>query len=312
MQSQRLKYTKTNALTALSVILIVGAFAYFFGQDLLPPEATEEDKGNFSFLYMGDPQADPTTGDYSPWGEILARAAADESRPELLLLGGDLVNDGSDQEEWDRFFAAGKEPFKNLEVYPAVGNHDDSPLFLRQFDLPENGPKGEEELFYSFDHKNVHFIVMDSNLMGAADLKDIEWLRSDLAKNKKSLCVAMFHHPAYPASDIPKDTARAKTLRENFVPLLEEGGVDLVLCGHQHTYMRTKPLLAESITSGGITYLMGTSGGKQYGTGNYEYIEVIKGGIPVYSVLEVAAESIKIRSYDGQGALVDEAVVKDR
>ncbi len=312
MQRQRMKFSKTNTLTAISLFLIVVAFAYFFGQEQKPLLSGNEKAEDFSFIYMGDPQADPNTGDYEPWGELLARAASDESKPELLLLGGDLVNDGNDPEEWQRFFEAGASTLKSLTVYPAAGNHDDTRLFREQFVLPENGPKGAKEFFYSFDHKGVHFIVMDSNLMGAAELKHMEWLQADLAKNKEKLCVVMFHHPPYPASDIPKDTARAKTIRENFVPLLEAGGVDLVLSGHQHVYMRTKPLLDETITTGGITYLIGTSAGKQYGVGSYEYIEVIKGDVAIYSVLSVSGNSIGIKSFDGNGELIDEATIENR
>src|SRR6185369_15144595 len=59
---------------------------------------------------------------------------------------------------------------------------------------------------------------------------------------------AYWHHPPYSKgghdSDDDKDgESRSREMRENILPVLENGGVDLVLCGHSHTYERT-PLIS--------------------------------------------------------------------
>jgi hypothetical protein len=259
----------------------------------------------FSFIYMGDSQADPDTGDYSAWGKMLSQAAADKSRPAFVMIGGDLVNDGSSQEEWDRFLTAAEPVRKKLRLYPAMGNHDNTPLFKQIFELPENGPQGRQEAFYSFDYGDAHFTVMDSNLMGAASQGDIKWLEQDLAQTNKTYKIVMFHHPAYPAVDIPKDSQRAEVIQKNFVPVMEKAGVDLVLCGHQHVYMRTHPLKNGRRNREGIVYLMGYSGGKQYSPGAYDYAACSMGGQPVYSIITVNAQGIIIKTMDSSGQVLD-------
>lgn len=291
-------YILTGLIIVFSLMLVSCS-----GTTLRDKEAAQP--GSFSFIYMGDSQSDPETGDYEAWGQLLQQAADDETRPSFVMIGGDLVNDGNDQEEWDAFFNAGKPVFDKISLYPAMGNHDNSELYKTIFDLPQNGPEGKEEAFYSFDYGNAHFTVLDSNDMGSADPEDIEWLERDLSDTEKKYKIVMFHHPAYPAVDIPKDMSRAETIREHFVPVMEDAGVDLVLCGHQHVYMRTFPLKNGKRNGEGIVYLMGTSGGKQYNPGSYEYSACSIGNQPVYSIITVNDSGIYIKTKDAEGYVLD-------
>jgi predicted MPP superfamily phosphohydrolase len=259
----------------------------------------------FSFIYMGDSQADPDTGDYTAWGRLLQQAANDESQPAFIMIGGDLVNDGNNQDEWDAFFTSGGEALERLKLYPAMGNHDNTDLYKAIFDLPDNGPEGKEEAFYSFDYGDAHFTVMDSNVMGAANQEDIEWLKKDLSQTDKTYKIVMFHHPAYIAVDIPKDAMRAEVIQDAFVPIMEEAGVDLVMSGHQHVYMRTYPLRNGKPNSEGIVYLIGTSGGKQYTPCRYDYMSCSIGGQPVYSIITVNETGILIETRDAAGNVLD-------
>ncbi|MGI6732761.1 MAG: metallophosphoesterase [Anaerovoracaceae bacterium] len=267
---------------------------------------------SFSFIYMGDPQADPETGDYSPWGSLLSLAAEDEREPAFVLISGDLVNDGNDRTEWQAFFEAGKEVLDRLPLYPAMGNHDNTELFKELFDLPQNGPVGKEDAFYSFDYGDVHFTVLDSNAMGAADPADVAWLKEDLAGTEKSYRIVMFHHPPYTAADIPKDEIRAQTIREIFVPILEEYNVDLVLSGHQHVYMRTHPIRNGEIREDGIVYLVSASGGKQYTPMQRDYTAFAFGNRPVYSICTVDEAGILLETRDSEGNPVDSCRIGEK
>lgn len=287
-------------LSVLFILLMGGCFA---GQ-VNSSRVANSDEG-FSFIYMGDSQADPETGDYTAWGQLLQIASEDLSRPAFVMIGGDLINDGNDQTEWDAFFAAGEKVLKNLKLYPAMGNHDATELYKSIFDLPDNGPAGKEEAFYSFDYGDSHFTVMDSNAMGAANQEDIDWLQKDLSETDKTYKIVMFHHPAYPAVEIPKDSLRAETIQKNFVPVMEEAGVDLVLSGHQHVYMRTWPLLNGERNEDGIVYLMGYSGGKQYNPGTYDYVACSIGNKPVYTIVSVHKNGIFLETRDAAGSILD-------
>ncbi|MEI7885128.1 MAG: metallophosphoesterase [Clostridia bacterium] len=259
----------------------------------------------FSFIYLGDSQADPATGDYTAWGKLINLAAKDDSLPAFVMIGGDLVNDGSNREEWDNFFNAGGKALKKLILYPAIGNHNSSDLYKTIFELPNNGPEDKKEEFYSFDYGDAHFTVLNSNDMGNANEDDILWLKNDLAGTDKTYKIVMFHHPAYPAVDIPKDIDRAETIQKFFVPILEDAGVDLVLTGHQHVYMRTFPLKGGKIDVNGIVYIAGTSGGKQYVSSSFDYIACKIDNQPVYTIITISSGGIIIETKNSQGVTID-------
>lgn len=292
-----------TCILLLLVILLILSIGGCSSQQIDSKEGVDSTNG-FSFIYMGDSQADPQTGDYKAWGQLLQKAAKDKSQPAFVMIGGDLVNDGNDQDEWDALFAAGGKALKELTVYPAVGNHDNSELFKTRFDLPGNGPAGKG-VFYSFDYGDAHFTVMDSNVMGAANQEDIDWLKKDLSKTNKTYKIVMFHHPAYPAIDNPKDNIRAQTIQKYFVPVMEAEGVNLVLSGHQHVYMRTYPLLKGERNENGIVYLMGISGGKHYASGAYDYIACSIDNQRVYTMVSVNEKGIILETKDASGTVVD-------
>ena len=187
----KLKNIKRSIALLLFVLIIVILSGCSFNQYTSEVNNSDAAQG-FSFIFMGDSQADPETGDYTAWGKLLKQAAQDESKPAFIMISGDLVNDGNDQEEWDAFFAAGGEVLERLKLYPAMGNHDNTELFKANFDLPNNGPEGKEGAFYSFDYGDAHFTVMDSNVMGAANPEDIEWLKRTYLKPIRLIRLSCF------------------------------------------------------------------------------------------------------------------------
>ena len=72
----------------------------------------------------------------------------------------------------------------------------------------------------------------------------LQWLKADLAATSRDWIIAYFHHPPYTKGthDSDKDTdsgARMNDMRAVFLPVLEQGGVDLILTGHSHVYERS-------------------------------------------------------------------------
>jgi hypothetical protein len=72
----------------------------------------------------------------------------------------------------------------------------------------------------------------------------LTWLAADLAATSQQWVLAFWHHPPYTKgthdSDDPGDSGgRMVDMRENVVPILEAGGVDVVFLGHSHTYERS-------------------------------------------------------------------------
>jgi hypothetical protein len=72
----------------------------------------------------------------------------------------------------------------------------------------------------------------------------LKWLKTDLAANRQDWCIAYWHHPPYTKGSHDSDNEKEaegimRDLRTVFVPVLEDGGVDLVLSGHSHAYERS-------------------------------------------------------------------------
>jgi 3',5'-cyclic AMP phosphodiesterase CpdA len=105
------------------------------------------------------------------------------------------------------------------------------------------------QAYYSFDIGNIHFVSLDSYgkdekgmRMYERESAQVEWLKKDLEANKdKEWVVAYWHHPPYTKGSHDSDTeALLVNIREQFNQVVEDYGVDLVLCGHSHVYERTK------------------------------------------------------------------------
>ncbi len=101
----------------------------------------------------------------------------------------------------------------------------------------DNG-KAFKEFFgathYTFDHKGVHFIVVDnvSDPMAAIGDEQLEWLRADLARQPKDARIVVFTHrplfDLYPQWDwATQDGARA-------IELLQTHDNVTVFYGHIH------------------------------------------------------------------------------
>ena len=282
-------------LAGLGCLILLACCCACGAQETIPEETPGPD-----FIFMSDTQARPaeayTAADYGGFAAKLFAARERAPEASLLLLGGDTVNDGTDGAEWQAWFAAAGEGLDGLTVLAAEGNHDRRGLVYDKFPRPA-GAKPHRGSFWSWESGGVHFLVLDSSLMGAAEPQDIEWVEQDLASSESDIVVALMHHPAYPALDVAKDNERAAVMREHFVPLFEKYGVDLVLCGHQHVYMRTAP-------QNGVTYVMLASGEKEYaGAGAPSYSEVLLDE-PAYMTGHVTDDGLELEVY-GAGGLLD-------
>lgn len=273
---------------------------------LLTTSCQSKQSEEFSFVFLGDVQENEETQDgYAVFSSLLKSAFSEAKNPEFIMLAGDIVNDGNDIEEWQSFIKAKEEAIGDTDFYTCVGNHDDTKLQEKYFDISKYDYIKGDNSFYSFDYKNVHFTVMDSNLMGSPTTESIEWLENDLNNTTKKYKIVLFHHPAYPAVENPKDELRANAIRDIYVPIMEKYYVNLVLGGHQHTYMRTYPLKNGHVSEDGVVYLMGVASSKNYVNKDFDYIEFSKGGTPVYTILTFKEDEILIKTKDVDGNTID-------
>lgn len=171
-----------------------------------------------------------------------------------LMLGDNAYNSGTDSEYQAAVFNMYPEILRQTPVWATLGNHDgasadsssQSGPYYNIFTFPRNGEVGGvpsgTEAYYSFDYGNIHFIVLDSyetsrSTSGAM----MAWLQTDLQTVTSDWIVAFWHHPPYTKGSHNSDTeSNLIDMRQNFLPVLESYGIDLVLTGHSHSYERSK------------------------------------------------------------------------
>jgi hypothetical protein len=168
----------------------------------------------------------------------------------MLHLGDVAYTEGTWRQLEDFYFTVYADLLHGVPSFLALGNHEyeteNGQPYLDVFYLFEQARRpADQERYYSFDYGDVHFVALDSNpevLRTVGDGSDddmLDWLRDDLAASSAPWKIAFFHHPPY-STDRRGDDDDVKT---RIVPLLEAGGVDLVLSGHHHNYERFVPLL---------------------------------------------------------------------
>ena len=98
------------------------------------------------------------------------------------------------------------------------------------------------------------------------------WLENDLAANTQEWLIAFWHHPPYSKGSHDSDAEwRLQQMRENFLPILESHGVDLVLAGHSHSYERSMLIDGHYGTSDTFsdTFVLDAGDGDSDGDGAY-------------------------------------------
>jgi len=262
----------------------------------------------FSFIYVGDLQVGLDT-----WGLLLHAAYKLHPEAAFYMVAGDNVNRGNYRHEWDNLFHAAEGVFDRRTYVPALGNHDCKDggpnLYLNLLTLPENSPKeiGPERT-YCFNYGNALFLVLDSN---SSVEKQRPWMEEQLKSTKATWKFAMYHHPAY--SSAPKrDNV---DVREKWGSLFDQYHLDMALQGHDHGYLRTKPMRAGKEAASpaeGTIYVVSVSGTKHYDVGQFDYAAKTLDHLSTYQLLDIQTSpenKLTYRAYDIDGKMQDELVI---
>jgi predicted phosphodiesterase len=154
--------------------------------------------------------------------------------PEIILFLGDLSYTTAD--EWIEFTNF----LEKEKTFVTLG--DDDLLYEEEFLEYYN----MENLFYSFDFENVHFVTISSEKPYSKESKQYNFLRNDLANANLNenidWIIFWLHKPLY-FSNSPNGYTDLIVLHE----LLEQYDVDLVLQADFHTYERSKPITSDGI-----------------------------------------------------------------
>jgi len=185
---------------------------------------------------------------------MLQTVRKEERSFDFWLHVGDMAySTGRDMEFQSRFFESYEPVLRNKVCWPTMGNHEGHTSsgrtgigpYYDAYAVPTRGETGGvpsgTEAYYSFDYANIHFICLDSHDLDRQPTEPMaRWLKADLDKARADWLIAFWHHPPYTKgshdSDKEKDLIE---MRQHIMPIIEQGGVDLVLTGHSHTYERS-------------------------------------------------------------------------
>jgi Bacterial Ig domain/Calcineurin-like phosphoesterase/Purple acid Phosphatase, N-terminal domain len=220
-----------------------------------------------------------------------------------LMLGDNAYDFGSDSDYQRGIFNVYPMTLRQSVLWPAIGNHDSAGLpnpvkplpFHNIFVLPQNGEAGGiasgTEDYYSFNYGNIHFVCLDSFTSARAPGSPmLSWLQNDLANNSKDWVIAFWHHPPYSKGSHNSDTEEELVeMRQYLLPILENHGVDLVLCGHSHGYERSYLLDGHYGVSGTFTGSMKKNDGDGRPAGAGAYTKPTLGPAPHGGTVYVVA-----------------------
>jgi 3',5'-cyclic-AMP phosphodiesterase len=145
-------------------------------------------------IHLGFEPGNPDEPNRRRLDETLRTLVEMTPRPDLLLMTGDLVEHGGDDEAYARLReAVGTLPFP---VFPLPGNHDGRAAFRRVF---PSTPEADGFLQYAIDDGPVRILALDTldeAIHGGAFCEvRARWLSERLAEQPDRPTLIALHHP---------------------------------------------------------------------------------------------------------------------
>ena len=237
------------------------------------PHQNSANNNNFSFVFMTDVHVAPER--HATEGFLQAIDTINKLAPDFVISGGDNIMDalGQNESRADSLYNLFEATVKKLKmpVYYTIGNHEVFGLYKESGVSPNHKKWGKKmyenrlsERYFSFDHKNWHFIVLDGigftedrHYFGIVDSVQVEWIKQDLQKTGTTKPVIVSIHIPLVSIGTQILNGPTKGLKQSsvitnaheIISILEQFNVKLVLQGHAH--------FLEDIYYNGIHYITG-------------------------------------------------------
>ena len=226
------------------------------GKKFIPPAGVTLASPVFINDNLGSPAAGDTT------------LGVERLRPLFHLFNGDLcyANLAADRvRTWWDFWDNNTRSARNRPWMPSPGNHENElgngPIgyqaYQTYFSVPEAAGQTDvtRGLWYAFTAGSVRVVSIanddicyqdggNSYVRGYSGGAQKAWLEKELAATRENRgidwIVVCMHQVAISTAD--KFNGADLGIREEWVPLFDKYGVDLVVCGHEHHYERSHPV----------------------------------------------------------------------
>jgi 3',5'-cyclic AMP phosphodiesterase CpdA len=209
--------------------------------------------------YANDNLGSPAAGDMT--------AAVERLAPLFNLVNGDLCYANLAQDRirtWSDWFENNSRSARYRPWMPAAGNHENElgngPIgyaaYQTYFELPDSRSDPEVRgLWYSFSAGSVRVISLNNDdvcfqdggnfyVRGYSGGAQKRWLETELADARRDpvvdWIVVCMHQTAISTAD--RTNGADLGIRQDWLPLFDRYGVNLVVCGHEHHYERSHPI----------------------------------------------------------------------
>lgn len=289
--------------------------------------------GKYTIGVWGDTQNNDGNKNFEITKEVVSQLV--KYPLDFTVHTGDIVENGSVTASWDGFLHTAQPLNAKVPFMPSTGNHDvinaaqdpdfqkPFPVFYDLFNLPE------DELNYSFDYGNIHFVAINSGYAaGAAKVDKVLfkqgspeyiWLENNLAKakkDKKIKWVILYEH--YPTHSF--GVSLVSQWQSQINPIIDKYKVDLVLSGHRHVYERhasirngaiEKPsdLQVYAKPKGTVFITNGSAGGSLQGVGGSAMPSMVFTSpekVYTYAIMTIRKNELAYTVYTSKGVQLDQ------
>ena len=234
---------------------------------------------------------------------------------QFLVNGGDVVNDGDQEDQWFEYFNGGKAYLMDIPQIAAVGNHDyrggkgfETPKLFQKY-LRWVGAEKFGNLF--FDFPDFQLAIFNSNFFRMTikeainSIKSLEARMIEADKLNKPLIIAT-HFPIYSSSSNQITSQSVIIMQKFLVPLLEKYRVPFILGGHTHMYERS--------FKDNVHYIVaGASGGRpNKPSGNNKYVKFFDKDARTFTKIKYSNKVFIIETYNEENVLIDSLTIQAR
>lgn len=266
-------------------------------------------KQSFEFAILGDTQS---PSDLSDFNKILGDL--DKKDLSFMIHVGDLIDESSKFKQWDDTLRTMSQynKIRSTDLVSALGNHEymgdgDGHLAKAIFNSPENGPDADTGGTYSVDYNNMHISVLGYTDNTEILNKQLEWLKQDVQNSDKPWKILVTHKPPYFTNPFGGNAI----MKEKLPPVVDELGIDIVFSGHDHSYGRTKKLMAGKEDPNGTVYVVaGTTGKKHYDAvadEKFDYVNMENIAVSIQA--KVDKDQITFTTITSDGDTIDQFTV---
>ncbi|NHE59090.1 purple acid phosphatase family protein [Cyclobacterium plantarum] len=304
LQNDRYMHRFTANLQALNPDT---KYEYMVGNDAAGWSSVEtfstaaREKKAFSFTWFGD------IHNSAIWGDLIKKSEKQHPGAAFYFSSGDLVDTGLNRDDWDKLFAYAGGPISRKPFLAVPGNHDSQDglgawMYEEMLSLPSDSPNPEMAgRTYAFNYQNTLFLMIDATLPLS---HQTAWIEEKLSGSEATWKIAVFHFPPYNAVEPYPE------IQDLWGPLFDEYHVDMVLGGHFHYYMRSKPIykgeVKNSPEEGTIYWISIGTTGKNKGIDKESYAEIQFSGEHLYQYVTIDGDQLNATTINLEGETVDQ------